>query len=71
MEEASKKILEGLKAVKNTSEEFEDELSVLTTHVNNAKGALDKVRSRYEKLASKIETLTSLKIEQGEDEADN
>ncbi len=71
VEEASKKILEGLKAVKNTSEEFEDELSVLTTHVNNAKGALDKVRSRYEKLASKIETLTSLKIEQGEDEADN
>jgi len=64
IEEASKKILEGLRAVKNSSEEFEDELGTLTTHVNNAQSTLQRVKTKYEKLASKIETLTSLKMDQ-------
>ena len=66
IEEASKKILEGLKAVKNSSEEFEDELGTLSTHVNNAQSTLQRVKSKYETLASKIETLTSLKLSDDE-----
>lgn len=63
IEEASKKILEGLKAVKNSSKEFEDELGTLSTHVNNAQSTLQRVKSKYEELDSKIKTLTSLKID--------
>lgn len=61
IEEASKRILEGLKAVSQESSKFGNELDTLTTHIDHARSASDRVRNKYQRLAARIETLTSLK----------
>lgn len=70
IEKASKKILEGLKAVKQTSDKFGNELSTLTSHIEHARTASDRVRSEYEKLAARIENLSSLKTPGNQEEVE-
>ncbi len=62
IEEASKKILEGLKAIQQESIKFGDELSVLTSHIENAKKASERVQSRYGKLIGRIDGLRLLEM---------
>ena len=64
IEEASKKILGGLKAIHQESMKFGEELSVLTSHVDRAKGASERVHSRYGKLVGKIDGLRLLETEE-------
>lgn len=60
IEEASKKILEGLKAIELESVKFGGELSTLASHINHAKGASDKAQSRYGRLVGRIDGLRML-----------
>ena len=62
IEEASKKILEGLKAIEQESVKFGDELSVLTSHIDNAKKASERVQSRYGRLVGRIDGLRLLEM---------
>jgi DNA recombination protein RmuC len=61
IEEATKRILEMLATLQKDSEKFAGELRVLTTHLTNAKQALDRVNSEYTKLSGKIEQTRLLK----------
>lgn len=61
IEEATKRILEMLAAIQKDSGKFSGELKVLTTHLNNARMALDRVNSEYTKLSSKIDQTKLLK----------
>ncbi len=61
IEEATKRILEILSSIQRDSERFSNELRILTTHLNNARQALDRVNAEYLKLASKIEQTKLLK----------
>ena len=60
IEEASKKILEGLKAIQQESVKFGEELGTLTSHIDHAKGASDRVQSRYGRLVGRIDGLRML-----------
>ena len=60
IEEASKKILATLKSIQQESIKFGDELRVLSSHIQNAKTAADRVNVKYEKLAGKIESAGEL-----------
>jgi len=62
IEEASKKILEGLKAIQQESMKFGEELNTLTSHIDHAKSSSERVQNRYGRLIGKIENLGSLEI---------
>lgn len=64
IEEASKRILEGLKAIQQESVKFGEELSVLTGHIDNTKKASERVQSRYGRLVGKIDGLRLLETEE-------
>jgi DNA recombination protein RmuC len=64
IEEASKKILNGLKAIQQESLKFGDELQVLGGHIDNAKKASERVSNRYERLSGRIDHLGLLDEEQ-------
>jgi DNA recombination protein RmuC len=64
IEEASRKILGGLKAIQQESIKFGDELSVLGGHIDNAKKASERVSSRYERLSGRIDDLGLLESEE-------
>ncbi|MBZ9578483.1 DNA recombination protein RmuC [Patescibacteria group bacterium] len=63
IEEASKKILEGLKGIQQESMRFGKELDTLTSHIGHAKSASDRVQSRYGRLVSRIDGLRLLEPE--------
>ncbi|HOK35546.1 MAG TPA: DNA recombination protein RmuC [Candidatus Pacearchaeota archaeon] len=65
IEEASKKILATLKSIQQEAIKFGEELRVLSSHIQNAKSAADRVNVKYEKLAGKIESAGEL--EEGEE----
>ncbi|KPJ57058.1 hypothetical protein AMJ49_02785 [Parcubacteria bacterium DG_74_2] len=60
IEEASKRILEGLKAIQQESVNFGEELSILTSHIDHAKSASNRVQSRYGRLVGRIDGLRLL-----------
>ena len=60
IEQGAKKILNGMKAVQQESLKFEEELSVLTSHINHAKTSSERAQSRFGKLSGKIERLGEL-----------
>lgn len=60
IEEASKKILEGLKAIQQESMKFGEELAILASHINHAKRTSDRVQSRYGRLVGRIDGLRML-----------
>ncbi|MEM5778739.1 MAG: DNA recombination protein RmuC, partial [Candidatus Aenigmatarchaeota archaeon] len=64
IEEASKKILDGLKAIQQESMKFGEELNVLTSHIENAKKASERVVNRYFRLSGKIDNLGLLRTEE-------
>lgn len=64
IEEVSKKILEGLKAIQQESMKFGEELMVLTGHVDNAKKASERVANRYVRLSGRIDNLGLLESEE-------
>lgn len=59
--EEAQKILTTLAAIQKDAEKFADALSILTTHVTNAKNAMDRVNAEYMKLDGKIEQTKLLK----------
>lgn len=61
VEETSRKILEALKSIQQADMKFGEQLGVLTTHLTNAKNALDRTNSEYAKLSGKIEDVRLLK----------
>ena len=60
IEQGAKRILEGMKAVQQEAINFDNELSVLSAHIEHAKVASDRTRSRFDRLAEKIERLGEL-----------
>ena len=66
IEEASRKIFEGLRGVKEESIRMEEELNVLISHINRAKNASERVSSRFLKLSGKIDHLGLLGDEKKE-----
>ena len=62
IEEASKKILEGLKAIEQESIKFGNDLSILTGHIENAKKASERVQLGYGRLIRRIDGLKLLEI---------
>ena len=67
--EHAQHILQVIQGLKQDSEKFTVNLSVLTKHVTNAKSTLDLVGSGYERIHNKIEEVASLKIEEPEEPA--
>jgi len=61
IEQASKKILAGIKAIEQESGKFDQELSVLLRHISNAKSSSERVDSRFQQLTSKIDNVSLLK----------
>jgi len=57
IEQGAKRILNGMKAVQQESLKFEEELSVLTSHINHAKTSSDRAQNRFGRLSGKIERL--------------
>ncbi|NOZ55881.1 MAG: DNA recombination protein RmuC [Calditrichaeota bacterium] len=55
VEEAAQQILETLAAIRRENEQLGDALRTLEGHLNNARGALDRVRSRQENFARLLE----------------
>jgi DNA recombination protein RmuC len=60
IEEASRKILQGLKAIQQESMKFGEELNTLTSHIDHAKTSSERVQNRFDRLTGKIENLGSL-----------
>jgi len=60
IEEASKNILQGLKAIQQESVKFGQELGVLTTHLDHAKTSSERVQNRYGRLVGRIDQISSL-----------
>jgi len=60
IEQGAKRILNGMKAVQQESLKFEEELSVLTSHINHAKTSSDRAQNRFGRLSGKIERLGEL-----------
>jgi len=64
IEEASKIILEGLKAIQQESIKFGEELKTLSSHIDHAKSSSDRVQSSYGKLVGRIDGLRLLEGEE-------
>lgn len=61
IQEAAKKIIEMLSAIQRDATKFGETLSVATTHISNAKNAIDRVNNEYAKLTGKIDQVRLLK----------
>jgi DNA recombination protein RmuC len=66
--EHAQHILKVIQGLRQDSEKFSANLSVLTKHITNAKSTIDLVGSSYERIHNKIDEVASLKIEQPEPE---
>lgn len=60
IEKQAQAILIALQGLQKDSDKFGRELDVLTTHLTNAKGALDRVSSQYHQLDAKIDQIKLL-----------
>ena len=61
IEEQAKRILELLIAMQQDAGKFGEALGVVTTHVTNAKNAVDRANTEYMRLAGKIDQVRMLK----------
>lgn len=61
IQEDAKKILEILGAIQKDTEKLGEILGVVTTHITNAKNAIDKMNNEYAKLTGKIDQVKLLK----------
>lgn len=62
--EMAKQLLKIIGAIKQDSDKFAGNLSVLTKHVTNAKNTSDVINEDFRKLASKIESAYGLQLEE-------
>lgn len=62
--ELAKQILNIISALKQASDRFATNLSVLTKHVTNAKNTVDTVNEDYRALSSKIQSAYTLQVEE-------
>ena len=62
IEQGAKKILEGMQAVQQEALKFNDELSVLNSHIEHARVASERTKNRFQRLAEKIERLGELEM---------
>lgn len=62
--ELAKQVLNTISSLKQESDKFATNLSVLTKHVTNAKNTVDVVNEGYRSLGSKIESAYSLQLEE-------
>jgi len=60
IEEASKNILRGFREIQQEAGKVEEEMNVLTTHIDHAKTASQRTQTRFDKLTGKIERLNEL-----------
>lgn len=61
--EQAQHVLKVIQGLRKDSQKFGDNLAVLNKHVTNAKSTLDLVGSGFERIHSKIDEISSLKIE--------
>jgi DNA recombination protein RmuC len=61
LQEEVKKIFQLLSAIQKDTQRLGEIISVLTTHINNAKNAIDKVNNEFFKLSSRIDQTKFLK----------
>jgi DNA recombination protein RmuC len=61
IELAAKKMMQLFGSLQKDGERFGEDLSVLRTHLTNARGALDRVDTDYERLNNKIDQMKLLK----------
>lgn len=61
LEENARQILNTLRAIQKDAEKFGATLSILSSHLTNAKQALDRVNTEYARLSGKIENIKLLK----------
>ena len=61
IQQEAKQILKVLSAVQKDAEKLGGVLDVATSHINNAKNAIDRVNNEYAKLASKVDQVKLLK----------
>ncbi len=64
--ESAQKILQVLGSIRTEADNFGDELGVLSRHITNAKNAMDRTTSQYQKLSGRIESIKMLR-EAGEE----
>jgi len=61
VEENAQKILETMRAIQQDANKFGEQLGIMSTHINNAKSAVDRVNTEYNRLAGKIDDVRLLK----------
>ncbi len=61
IEQVAKKMMQLFGSLQKDGERFGEDLSVLRTHLTNARGALDRVDTDYERLNNKIDQMKLLK----------
>lgn len=66
--EQAEQILRTIQGLRQESEKYRDNLSVLTKHITNAKSTLELIGSSYDRIHNKIEEISTLKIEKQEKE---
>ncbi len=57
MANAAKEMIGMIRGIQKDSERFGDTLGVLSRHITNAKSAIERTTSEYDKLSAKIETI--------------
>jgi DNA recombination protein RmuC len=65
IEEASRRILKGVKGVQQEALKFAEDLNILLNHIDRAKNASSRVQLNFHKLSGKIDNLSVLEIEKG------
>ncbi|MCD6270715.1 DNA recombination protein RmuC [bacterium] len=63
IEENAKKILSGMKAIQQEALKFEQDFSLLSSHINHAKNSAEKAQNRFTRLVEKMERLGELESE--------
>lgn len=61
IEEAAEKIMQLLGSLNKDRERVSESLGILNTHLTNARGALERVNSDYEKMGSRVDQMKLLK----------
>ena len=68
LESATRKIIQTLYSLNQDSQNISGELKVLTTHLNNAKNASDRVNSQFERFTEKLKEIKYFENEKYSDE---
>jgi len=71
IEELTKRIWNGLKAIQQERDKFSEELGVLLTHISRTKSASEKVSNRYSRLSSSIDNISMIEIKDKKGEVES